>query len=518
MELRISAFDFHSLQEGLFRNAPDECAAFLATETAGDRIVARSMQVFDGEAFERPPQGELSLTEAAQLSALASLKRQGHGAVEVHTHPGSGANVTFSRFDLQQLPAFARYVRNKLPGRPYGALVLGERGYQGIAVTDSQEALVLRIAGERSAIPDWLDPAPMSGFRQSSTDERRFDRQIRALGPQGQRRLRGLRVGVIGLGGTGSQVAQQLAHLGCSEVVVGDGDRIESTNLHRLAGSAWWDPHFRRKKTSNVRRLFTRVNPHSRVIATGSLRTSKTLGYLKQMDLIIGCVDNDGARLILSELAAAYLIPYLDVAVGIERGDETWIGGRVAFYLPGGPCLACADDLDFDEAAEDLESESLRRIRLKRGYARDRRVEAALMPLNTVLAGLALIETLAFATSIRPVRPFARYDALTNQIVTQHVAVNEECPVCKPAYGMADRQSVDRYALADRPVPRSHQRSVTNKTRAESDSRMPLGIPSPLAGEIKVSPSAAHGRTVPRQVDASKVPHRGSTHLRTQRA
>jgi len=449
MELRISAIDFNNLQEELFRNVPDECAAFLATETAGDRIVARSMQVFDTHAFEQSRHGELSLSEEAQIAALATLKRQGHGAVEVHTHPGSGSDTTFSRFDLEQLPAFARYVQNKLPGHPYGALVLGEKGYAGIAVTESQEALVLRVVGERSAIPCWLDTARLSESGPLPTKEQRFDRQIRALGPEGQRQLRALRIGVVGLGGTGSQVAQQLAHLGCNEVLLSDSDRIEGSNLHRLAGSAWWDPHLRRKKTSNIRRLFTRVNPRSHITAAGSLRTSKTLEHLKQVDMIIGCVDNDGTRLILSELAAAYLIPYLDVAVGIERTDKTRLGGRVAFYLPGGPCLACADDLDFEEAAEDLESESLRHIRIERGYARDRRVEAALMPLNTVLAGMALIEVLAFATAIRPVRPFARYDALTNHVITQRVVVNQECPVCRPAYGMGDRQSVERYALKD---------------------------------------------------------------------
>ncbi len=261
MELCISAIDFSNLHERLFRAAPDECAAFLATEAAGSRIVARSMQVFDGQAFERSAHGELSLSEAAQVDALATLKRHGHGAVEVHTHPGSGTDAAFSRFDLEQLPDFARYVRNKLPGRPYGALVLGETGYEGIAITESQEALMLRIVGEQSAIPGWLSSGRPSTSSPVPTDERRFDRQIRALGPDGQHKLRALRIGVVGLGGTGSQVAQQLAHLGCNEVVLSDSDRIEATNLHRLAGSAWWDPHFRRKKTSNVRRLFTRVKP-----------------------------------------------------------------------------------------------------------------------------------------------------------------------------------------------------------------------------------------------------------------
>lgn len=455
MELRISAVDFHSLQERLFRNAPDEGAAFLATEVAGDRIVARSMEVIDLDGFERQPLGELTLTEPAQIAALARIKRQGHGAVEVHTHPGTDAAVAFSRFDLDHLPAFARYVQHKLPGQPYGALVLGGRGYDGIAVTDNTERLMLRVAGERTAIPDWLDGLPGTATSlQPSAEDRRFDRQIRALGPDGQRRLRSLSVGLVGLGGTGSQVAQQLAHLGCSKVVLSDNDRIEATNLHRLAGATWWDAGLRRKKTANARRLFARVNPRTRVISTGALRRSETIELLKDVDIVIGCVDNDGARLILTELAATYLIPYLDVAVGIERGDETAVGGRLAFYLPGGPCLACADDLDFQEAAEDLESEELRSIRLQRGYARDRRVEAALMPLNTVLAGLAMIEVLAFTTGIRPVRPFARYDALTSQIITQRATVNDDCPVCRPAHGMGDRQSVDRYALAGRSATR----------------------------------------------------------------
>jgi hypothetical protein len=91
MELCISAIDFNNLHEKLFRAAPDECAAFLATETAGSRIVARSMQVFDGQAFERSAHGELSLSEAAQVDALATLKRGGPGASLCYTSTSTRA-------------------------------------------------------------------------------------------------------------------------------------------------------------------------------------------------------------------------------------------------------------------------------------------------------------------------------------------------------------------------------------------------------------------------------------------
>jgi hypothetical protein len=56
--------------------------------------------------------------------------------------------------------------------------------------------------------------------------------------------------------------------------------------------------------------------------------------------VIIGCVDNDGARLVMSELAAANLVPYLDIGVGIEgEAPSESMGGRVSFCLPAVPVL-----------------------------------------------------------------------------------------------------------------------------------------------------------------------------------
>jgi hypothetical protein len=111
------------------------------------------------------------------------------------------------------------------------------------------------------------------------------------------------------------------------------------------------------------------------------------------------------------------------IGVGIETGPDgaSEVGGRTGFFIPGGPCLRCAGEIDEEEAAEDLSPHALHQLRIARGYAADRRVEPALMPLNTTVAGLAMLELLAFATGMRAVESFQRFDALRGRIIPLRV-------------------------------------------------------------------------------------------------
>ena len=63
----------------------------------------------------------------------------------------------------------------------------------------------------------------------------RLDRQS-FLGATSEQKLAGLTMGLVGLGGGGSHVAQQLAHLGIGRFVLVDPDVVEETNLNRLVG------------------------------------------------------------------------------------------------------------------------------------------------------------------------------------------------------------------------------------------------------------------------------------------
>jgi len=449
MRLVVSAIEFSNLKRALFAPAPAEGAAFLSVQADGGTLRLRSYHVFEPHELEGGAFGHVTVSEEVKVRELAAIKRAGFAAVEVHTHPGSPASVSFSRYDNEELPAFARYVQNKLRGQPFGALVLGEANYAARAWDRDHREVALRldVVGERSATPEWAIPS----VTRAEVADPTFDRQVRALGRAGQARIRDLRVAVVGLGGTGSQVVQQLAHLGVRRFTLIDDDRVERSNLPRLAGARWWDVPLRRSKAAVARRTVRGLTPSARIRTPGTLRRTESLTALQNVDIIVGCVDNDGARLVLGELAAAYLIPYLDLGVGIEdvsQGSNSSIGGRIGFYIPGGPCLACADELDFAEAAEDLESEAARAIRVERGYARDQRVEPALMPLNTTIVGLGMVEFLAYFTGVRPVRAFYRYDAIRADIVGLNADIDDSCAVCRPAHARGPCQQIHRYALS----------------------------------------------------------------------
>jgi molybdopterin/thiamine biosynthesis adenylyltransferase len=450
MELRAAAADLEQLRRAVFQGAPAEGAALLAVEPGDRHMLLRSYRVFQRHELVAGEHGELTIDEETELRELAALKKAGHAVVEVHTHPGSGSRAAFSSLDDAELPRFARYIRNKLGGRPFGALVFGEESYAGRFWQGAHsEPLHLVAIGEPWRLPPWQMPRRIEPSADVRKMNAAFDRQIRALGADGQRRLAGLRVAVVGLGGTGSQALQQLVHLGVRDFVLIEDDRVEASNLPRLAGAAWWDVTLRRPKTSVAQRTIRRIAPRAKVTRTGHLRSEKSLRELSRVDVIVGCVDNDGARLIIAELAASHLIAYLDLGVGIEEGTTRAMGGRLGFFLPGEACLACADEIDFGEAGEDLEAGGVREARIARGYSRDRGVEPALMPLNGVVVALGMIEFLAFATGFRRVRPFLRYHAIEQRLIPLNVARNPECPVCVPAHGMGDRQGVLRYARVE---------------------------------------------------------------------
>jgi molybdopterin/thiamine biosynthesis adenylyltransferase len=448
VRLRITASDFATLFAGVFAPAPEEGGAFLMCRPFGSDLVVRRVRLFAEGELNRDMPG-LELTDDAKVHLLVEAKRAGDAVVDVHTHPFATHQVDFSPLDLSELPAFARYVQLKLPNRPFGALVLGTEASSGIVwAAGRRETLALNIVGQSSALASW----PLQSNPRVKIDAKKFDRQVRALGVDAQSRLQNLQVGVVGLGGIGSLVIQQLAHLGVSHFVLVEDDYVEASNLPRLAGANRKDAKARTPKVSVAERVIRQLAERPQISAPGSLRTARSIAQLQTADVIVGCVDNDGARLILAELASAGLIPYLDIGVSIEEQVRATMlaGGRSSFYLPGEACLACADEIDFQEAAEDLESEAVRSIRIQRGYARDRRVESALMPLNSSLVGQAMMEFLAYISGFRRVVPFFRYDASQQRIVSQRVNRQADCPVCGLAHAAGDAQAVSRYAILTR--------------------------------------------------------------------
>jgi len=181
----------------------------------------------------------------------------------------------------------------------------------------------------------------------------RFDSQG-FLGLHSEITLANARVGVVGVGGGGSHMIQQLAHIGVGTILVADPDVVEDRNLNRLVGAGWWDVGAKAPKVAVAERMTAHIRRESRLLPF-QVAWQEAASNLRACHAIVGCVDSYRERDELEGFCRRFLIPYLDIGMDVfafERGFT--VSGQVILSLPGNPCLRCMgivnDDLIGEEA------------------------------------------------------------------------------------------------------------------------------------------------------------------------
>lgn len=171
--------------------------------------------------------------------------------------------------------------------------------------------------------------------------QERFSRQG-FLGKAGQRAIEQSVLGIVGLGGGGGHVAQQLAHVGFSDFLIYDGDVADESNLNRLVIATEADVANATPKTEAARARILGVNSRASVRAF-NCRWQDAPAMLRTCDLIFGCVDSFAERRELEACCRRYLIPYLDIGMDLHQvGEEPPImAGQILLSMPGGPCMFC---------------------------------------------------------------------------------------------------------------------------------------------------------------------------------
>ncbi len=434
----------------LLTGSGERFAFFLArwTYSRGEPVlmVREALLIPDSQVIAGRDGMEVGLEEV--LGVINAAIKSGDCLIEAHNH--GGPLPRFSYLDRRGLQEFAGYVHDSLSDRPYAATVWGDSTIYGEYFlperrTGRLDSILVVGQRLRQIVSRDDDVAPI---------EASFDRQLPWFTPEGQRQLRRLRVAVVGCGGIGSPLLQNLVYLGCRDFVLIDEDVSDETSMNRLVTATAADVET--AKTVLGRRLIKSVVPSARVVALNlSLQTPEALDALKGVDVIFGCVDNDGARLILNELALAYSIPYFDVASGIKtkEGKISEAGGRVAIVLLGGPCLACMGEIDAEEASYFLASPAERAEREARGYVAGMNVKApAVISLNAAVAAAAVNEFAVFVSGLRPVNIYTDYDVLgvgrpskSQWMSPTRIKRDTACVSCTIA-GYADAVGIERYS------------------------------------------------------------------------
>jgi hypothetical protein len=167
-----------------------------------------------------------------------------------------------------------------------------------------------------------------------------LDRQS-FLGADSDEMLAGTTVGIVGLGGGGSHVAQQLAHVGIGSFVLVDPDIIEETNLNRLVGGTCADVEAATPKVQIAMRVIKGVRPNAQV---NPIKANwQTAGdALKLCDVIVGGLDSVRAKDELDAFCRRFLVPYIDQGMDVHGGaGRHLISGQVIMSSAGHPCLRC---------------------------------------------------------------------------------------------------------------------------------------------------------------------------------
>lgn len=160
------------------------------------------------------------------------------------------------------------------------------------------------------------------------------------LGLQSEEQISSCIVGVVGLGGGGSHIVQQLAHIGFLNYVLYDGQDIEESNLNRLVGATISDVEKSAPKIEIAKRQIRGLQPDAKIKDYKDRWQTNPLP-LRDCDIIFGCVDGFSERRELEVSARRYLIPYIDIGLDIHPGTPPSMSGQVILSIPGMPCLKC---------------------------------------------------------------------------------------------------------------------------------------------------------------------------------
>src|SRR5687768_13496248 len=135
------------------------------------------------------------------------------------------------------------------------------------------------------------------------------------FGREGQRRIQGLRVAVVGLGGLGSHVAQPLSYPGLLGYVLAHDDVVTPSSLNWLIGAVEADVAARSSKVDVAQRMIRAIQPTATVQAVArKLEDEQASRAIASAELVFGCLDDDLPRLRLTDLSANAAIPYIDLA------------------------------------------------------------------------------------------------------------------------------------------------------------------------------------------------------------
>jgi len=271
-----------------------------------------------------------AIREAMQMALTSKC-----GCFHVHLHDFEGLPSP-SRTD-KGLNAVVESIANVASGQAHGFLILSADGFYANIKMPNEKLFIQPTQFSVAGYPMQIQFAKPFNPKESKV----YDRQS-FLGERSQFLFENVRIGVVGLGGGGSHIVQQLAHIGIINTTVFDDDKTEDTNLNRLIGGWFSDIKKATLKTLVAKRMMKKILPNAKIECIND-KWQNQPHLLQKCDIVIGCVDSYAQRQELEAECRRYLIPYIDIGMDVTTADKNapYISGQVVLSMPGLPCMFC---------------------------------------------------------------------------------------------------------------------------------------------------------------------------------
>lgn len=459
ISLRFPQGRFAELRARLLEDLDRESFAilFAKREEVGDATIFRVVDVRHlAEAdYERRGPAHLRPKREAIHRILGEFRRRFDvdTLIDVHTHPFCQSGAAFSGLDDRDEAGFCRWLADTFEGVHYASVVLSR--------TDCAARLWRMAGGAAVAVPArvktqtaleaWPDAAgpdlDCSALESAADPEQGFlARSALALGLDTLRRIVDRqRVAVVGVGGLGSAIAENLVHMGFHDLCLIDPDRVEPTNLNRIVGTYHSDAVAGRPKVEAVARHLKAINPRARIAAHAvGVEDDTLLPVLAGADWIVAATDNQLSRFKAQRIALRYFVPLISAGVSlvVESGRISDMSGEAVVVRAGdGLCLHCLGRLNPTQiAAEEQAGRGIGEALVARGYVRGQAVrEPAVKTLNAIVAAMAveaLVEQYAGRQAHVPVRVYENNAGMAMYADTLSVEGRAKpCFVCGAAAG-----------------------------------------------------------------------------------
>ena len=452
-QVKITDADYRNLQELIWAKKGIESAAFLlaGARMSSDKttlLVRRIVQIPDTE-YRKRTGNHIELSSRAVNGLAALCEANSLTALLAHSHPYESP---YSPSDDYGEGRIAQSLRPYTPISEIGSLLFTPKSIHGRVWTAERPSPIgidrITIVGRSIKIVELSDDSTGT----AGDDFQLHSRQIMAFGKDGQRSLARLKVGIVGVGGTGSSIAEQLVRLGVKKLTVIDFDDLELSNISRVYGSRardaqfpWWLRYRKAmKKVDVVAKYLRQIMPDVAINAVcGNVTNRDVAELLLDLDVLFACTDEHWGRSIINQIACQYLIPMLNVGMAIKssEGKLEFGVGNVQLVRPGQGCLWCGGYLDSEriraESLSSLERDNL----VNEGYLGEIDEQApSVISVTTTIAALAVTWFIQLATDFAgSYSEYSRqnYDLL-HGTVRRGLTPSDEACICRLVQSRGD--------------------------------------------------------------------------------